>query len=478
VRYHLGKGLVENGDSSYVGGVVDLLKGVKTKDFSLVYHQLSKLLDLHFSSCRGSSLGALKEYYEHVARRRLGEGASKGEVAFSAAELLKRTMAEPDGEGYARELLDALEFLGGPTMYVAIDNIDKALPDEQEQLFKISTRLLKNPAIRLIIPLRKSSVLLGDKFKGLHESPWDEMDLSPLNLKEMLRIRFKYDTAGNSLRGVKYIDPHSQESYSAKELFNLLFGGEKGSPGNLLVDLESPNARSCLRVVKKVIRSDQLKAVRYLSSAEYVVASLMLSDRSEADPYDTHILNLFENLKPGRYGNNLIRYRVLEYFFDQTVASPVDVDLQHHFNWLGLETEEIVDVIALFVGKNLLSSKKWLTPEEIRTLPIEELGPFEITSAGRRYIEFLIPGLQWYWVAAKRSIMLPSHVRSIDQEEGHEFVTHRNLVEYLLNEESKEAEKRRIHVKKLGDRRRNLRSPAAFARDALRRVERDSDDEQ
>ena len=129
----------------------------------------------------------------------MGSNVDDQEINILAQELISKYTSSEFDEKYALFLLDILEYDSDESMFIVLDNIDKTYEKEQEEILKLTSRLLKNANIKLIVPLRKSSQLLGDRFKGLSETRFDGMELSPLNFKEMIHKRFRYNSEGKNI---------------------------------------------------------------------------------------------------------------------------------------------------------------------------------------------------------------------------------------------------------------------------------------
>jgi len=471
LRYHLA-GLDRRGTpgANAVGGVIDMLRGApgsaREGTAVSVYRQLCPILEGYFSDHLGSTYDAVLESKLDLARERLGETADAIDVEALAQQMTAEVVSQPSGERYALELMDTVEGCSGPPLFVAVDNIDRTDDAQQEVLLRLSTTLLRNAKLRLIIPLRKSSSVLGNHFKGLQEFRWEQMELSALDLEDMLAPRFEYDQKGDSIASASLTDRGKRYTYG--HLFRLLFPSPaKEGTGQLLVRLAGRNARVFLSMVAHALRSEQLDGLHNLQEHEHVVAALMLSEDSAADPFDTYVLNLFENHEPGIHGNNLIRFRVLEFLSTERTATPRDARFSRHFTHLGYSDEQVLQVLALLVSRGLLASSEGIEPDEIRKARPESIGPLSITASGSLYFEDLLKSM-WYFVAAKRSIFLPDSFRSRDAEEGHEYVTHSALVEFLAEEEEREREVLRKKEREIGPTTYKFLLPSELARQALR----------
>lgn len=465
------------GVENIYGDVIDMLRGGAASVALAVYPQLCDILERYFNKAHDSTWQAAMQYSIHQAEVRYGNMGTREKIRLAAESIVSKSMTSQVGEEYALYLMRVLEYVTDANLFITVDNIDRLPSQEQSKLLGIAVQLLNHPRIKLIIPLRKSSSLIGDRYKELQQVNFEEMELSPLILADMVHKRYKYDVNGKSLQNTTITDKvytknkkiqekEYIQQYSYEDIYHLMFQDSENGTGALINQLAAPNARVFLSMLRQIMKSDQLEGLHNLDKREYIIAALMLSNQSEADPYDTYILNLFENGLPNVYGNNLIRFRVLEYFKNNGVISPNDVKFQKHFNILEYPLEDVVRIIALFVGRGILVSSKGLVPEQITSLQMDAIGPYSITTAGSVYFEILIPS-QWYYVAVKRGILLSDKYIRRDKDQGHEYVTHSGLVEFLSSQEEVEKARRRANEKVCGQIQMNLKMPSALARNAL-----------
>ena len=459
------EGRVDPGSQCFAGGIVDFLKGGAGQDMSRsVMRQICPILDDYFGHYHSGTYDAALIYAKHLVSKRKPR-ASDNEIALSAKGMVTQVLANENGERYANFLLETFEYLAVTPLFIVIDNIDKALDSEQGILLRIATRLLRYRQIRLVVPLRKTSSMLGDRFRCLNETRYASMELSPLDLMAMIKIRFEFDGNGTPLGEVS----DGERSYSWPAIYRMLFEDEAGDrPGRLLIQLCEPSARTLLQFVDHVLKSDQLKGLRNLMKAEYVIAALMLSNNSTADTFDTFILNLFENDEPGVAGNTLIRFRVLEYFHTNRTGSPNDAEFNRFFRGLGYDVEKVIGVLALFVSRNLVGSGKSLEPRAVLASSLQDLGSFSITSSGDAYFNVLLRSI-WYYVAVKRAVQLPARYISYDSSGKHEFVKHNDLMDFLQEAEHAEKTTRRSYERANGENQKyaRLAMPSAMAKDVL-----------
>lgn len=446
LRYELlaGEASISSTDS-YHAGVIDML-GIEDTVYRVLM-QLRPIIEMYFDRFCGGTREALLRYLnydlaklDHKKLEELTEGGKKdAEIALSKWVELRNSPSTKDTIQYVRKLLSVLQHLNrNELLILLIDNIDKTSDVEQEKLVKLAVRLLRNPQIRLIIPLRKSSRLLLDRFSVLKEFTYNEMELHPLNLREMLYIRFQYAKDGTSLSGnPKIYDSKIDKYLTFPQLFTLLFGQDEKSiseGGDFLLTWAASNAREALSLTEKLLYSSQLKGLSHIGVPDYTIAALMLNDSSLPKPTPSGVLNLFNNEEPELIGNSLIRFRVLEYFWETKNVTSSDVRFQKYFQRLGYDLERIQRVIELFVMTQLLISLRGLSPDDIRKLRFDDIGPLEITRSGLEFKRLL--NRMWYFVSVKRDVFLPDAL--IRNEDGREYITHGDFIEWLRSQEENE----------------------------------------
>jgi len=433
----------------YHAGVIDMLSGEDTE--YRVYIQLRHILETYFSRYCGSTRMALEAYSRFDIARLHGKDAvelssaeeNDAQIAVTKCLELRGYFTQEATISYVLHLLGTLQYLNRPELLILlIDNIDKTRDDEQESLVKLAVRLLRHPQIRLIITLRKSSRLLLDRFSVLKQFTYKEMELSPLDLREMIRLRFCRDRSGRSLSGRPIIwDDASKKKYTFPILFTMLFGENEKSiseAGNLLLTMAAKNAREALSLTERLIFSDQLKGLRNVRLPEYAVAALMLSDHSLPEPTSSCLINLFNDEEPELSGNNLIRFRLLEYFWNTHGATTSDVRFKQYFQCLGYDLERVKRVIELFIMTQLLVSQRGLSPDNIREMDLEDVGGLVITRSGLELKHLL--NREWYFVSVKKDVYLPEWmIRQDTENEGLEYCTNTDFIEWLQEQEEYES---------------------------------------
>ncbi|MCK4599296.1 ATP-binding protein [Candidatus Bipolaricaulota bacterium] len=464
LRYELELGdySVETGDIQ--AGIIDMLQSWPEGAEESAYTQLCPILDRYFRQVCERTENALKLYRQIQLKRRQRNQDDREE---ELDETLKGWLLMDDGPERAQLLLRVLEGITGPPLFIVADNIDKTSDEDQAQLVKLIAPLLRSSRIRLVLPLRKTSVLLRDRFAGLHEHHFRDMTLTSLNLKEMLRLRFLASKAGIDLRTTPPIIDGGKQ-FTFPQLYDLIFDREVGE---LATDIAGTDARVVLMLAEQLLESNQLKGLINIRNPEYVLASWMLSDTGEVDPIAPFLLNLFDSEEnPPSPGYSLIRYRVLEYFVEEGEARPEDAYFRRYFLRLGYSMERVKEVILTFLRSGLIFSRRGCTPESIEKLPEESIGPLVITKTGKAYWHKLL-GIMWYYVTVKRATRFPINI--IGEEELNEppykrqYVTHTKFINWLKEEENEERLRIRRWENSHGQMKVSLRQPFADARRVL-----------
>jgi len=471
-NYLMIEDIPEINKEDYSVGIIDLLRGAAPDNINKIIKNINKKLDIilinYFHKFHDSLEDIAIEFFKNQAKMMLSKDATENRILLKAKEMTKFAL-NPSMEGFTEFLLDLLEYCGKNILYLAIDNIDRATEFEQDALVMLVRRYLNNKNIRLIIPLRKTSYLLGNQFKGIAQFNTSDMTLSPLILKEMIKKRFQYSKDGKDQFNYKIYD--GDKSYTYENIFSLLFEETEiniKAPGKWLDHIAYPNARIFTSLVKHVIFSDHLRGIDNLKSYEYIISTLMLLEESKGDPYGTYIINLYENNEPGVYGNNLIRLRILEYFHSFIDSKLTDAEFHIYFKALGYDLEKdkikdkFINIISDFVGANLLISEKLFEPDDIKSTPFDLLGKFAITNCGKLYIEELIKR-EWYYNCVKRIICFPKLYIFYNKIEEYEYISPDSLIAFFRENENKEKEHIDEYKKQHGEFIHHLVYPSTLA---------------
>ncbi|MCI5221940.1 MAG: hypothetical protein D3924_04540 [Candidatus Electrothrix sp. AR4] len=419
-------------------GVIDLLRAAPDDAEGHIYKQVCPIIEAYLTNHFSSPASALKKFAEEKYRLRYGvQDASEQQprVHAGAAKWVESWLSLEEGKGYADILLQAIESLGGPFLFLVIDNVDRVSDTDQERLVAIVQRVLRNVRVRLIVPLRDTTPLLIDRFRGLNEVRHESMTLSQINIESMFRPRFHSTRDGNDLNEHKIADIEHQEYYTFPEIYKLIFKSETGS---LIRTLSGGNCRVALHMTRHLLESNQLKAIRNISNPQFAIAALMLLDTSKSDP-GSYIINLFDNKERGEEGNALIRYRVLELFAKKEKINLNDQRTKNYFVRLGYPPQRIRLVVSRLMMASLLHSSRGYTPEELLRAEDDNLGSVIITKTGEAYQTQLLDKM-WYYVAAKIDLApnMPSKRQSYDQQKNYYYITKTNFVAYLKDEEKLE----------------------------------------
>lgn len=454
----------------YHAGVIDILGGGIISTQETVYRQLCPILESYFDRFCGSVEKAFLEYIRFLVTRQRGRDSDQDVISTNVSALVNKWLPGDYSREYAERLLLALEYVNEPLLFLVIDNIDRAGGNEQQIFLDITKRILKNHRIRVIVPLRRSSALLSDRFKGLKEQAYDEMELTPLKLDKMLARRFLFSKDGVDLSNSPPIrDGELQVRFP--QLFREIFTSESGK---LLLKIAGKSAREALLLTDRLIHSDHLRGLANIGNAQYAMVSLMLLDYAQLDPNYPYLINLFDNNEPHSPGNALIRFRVLEYLYREKVVSSSSTHFLQYMERLGFDDKRLKQVLSLMVGTSMIYSQEGIVAERFDDLRINELGTFEITDIGKTYWETLIR-MQWYFVSIKQGVTIPERYIHFDKASNTEYITHADLCHFLKEEEEEERFRVRMWENKRGRMEGvHLEPPSEIAKRALRRGTYDS----
>lgn len=415
-------------------GIVDLMRVPPGRARAALYRALTPILESYFRRSNGSAKQALLKYAKIRCASQLGTeiDSDSAELAQSAHAMTQHwlRLAIEEREEYVERLLEAVEQLPGPLLFLVLDNLDRAAAADQDALLDLSIHVLRNARIRLIVPLRRTSTHLRDHFKGLHEVRHQAMALSPVDIKAIFRKRFSRGADSTPFdRSPRIVD--GLKSYTYPDLCNLLLSGETGE---LLVALGGTNARVAMYCVERLMTSRLIRGLQNLGKAQFAIAALMLADDYVADD-GAPILNLFDNEERGQLGGALVRYRVLERLF---LEDRIDLSQRRYvefFESRGYEMARVRRVIARFLQAEIVIVRRGLSPDELLLTAIDEIGEIEITSSGRIYFDLLLRK-QWYFAAAKRGLVVhaPSEYVSFDKHGKYHYMTHTNMIDLLKAE--------------------------------------------
>lgn len=456
-------------------GIIDMLRAIEGEAIECVYSQLCPILTRYFRTFFGSAEDALRRLAsdKYASRRSLKMGNSDDQHRLGAETMVTRWLALDDGVKLGKLLLRALEHLKGPILFIVIDNLDRASEEDQATLLTMAQRMLKNVRIRVIVPLRRSSTLLLDRFQKLHMASFEDMRLSPLRMKSMLALRFNHTKNGLPLT----IDPPIVEKGTTLtwvRVFNRVFDGDAGS---LLQEISGSNCRVALQLMKRLLRSTNILHLGNIGSSSAAIPAWMLAPGYEPDEA-APLLNLFDNDRMHEPGNALIRYRVLEFLVREEVIDPLNNYFRQYFARLGYSEESVRDVLSRFLMAAMVFSDRGLTPDRLKELPAEDVGRIRFSETGKAHFEKLLQ-CEWYYIAAKRAMVkrLPECWVEKDPKSGRYYMTHTNFVDYLKDEEHAERNRIRVWESVNGAAFQNtyLRPPHQMARTKL--IKKNSEDD-
>jgi len=446
VRYQLASLMRESKGAIYYG-VIDMLRASTQDARQQLEHQIIEVLEDYFKNTLGGLNKGLKPYADFKASKTYGDRESD-EFQAESTRILHESLALKNSER-ANCLLDAIEVADGPPLYIAMDNLDHAVGEDQHLLTDLVARRLRNAKIYMIFSLRASSRILLDDAKILGFFEKSEMHLSAVNFSSMLRPRFMLAKNGEDLRHIRLPlgNREGDDSVSFPELLEMFLGSEAGE---FVLDLAGTNSRKLLNFVSRLLYSNQLGGVRNIAEPESCIATLLMLDQARFDPELSYILNLFDNNEPNVPGNALIRFRVLEFLNQSGEISLQERRVSDYFKSLGyLPETRVKEVIATFVGAGLAQTNPPRTADNIRESPFNQIGKISLVkSNAAQYSEKLLKS-PWYFICVKSDTCVPESVIRTD-EDGLEFVTDTDFVDFLKYEEDEERKRTEAWTRRYG----------------------------
>lgn len=466
LRYELSESDYSTATGDICADVIDLLHGWPGSAAETALTHLCPIIDNYFTFNNVNTQTVLRTYRESQLSRR---GIEATNLDLDADTELKTWLDRDDGPDRAELLLRVLETVDGPPLFLVIDNIDKTSDADQNALVGMAAQLFRSPRIKIIVPLRKTSLLLRDRFAKLHEQPFRHLTLAPLKMMPMLQIRFQYSRQGTRLAEMPPIREGRHE-FSFPDICKLITGSDVG---DMICEIAGSDARIALMLVSQLLESNHLRGLSHLSNPQYALASWMLSDIGAVEPVSPVLLNLFDSEEPeGTPGYPFIRYRVLEYFTSRNDVSPNTKPFRRYFDRLGYAVPRIRAVLLTFLRSGLLLSTEGASPDEIEADPDKPIGPLRITETGRAYWTRLL-SMEWYYVTVKRASRVPQRIIQTDTEKGTQFITHTDFVRWLKKEEEEERQRVKRWESSRQHMKIDLRQPHTDAERLLRHLEQD-----
>lgn len=465
VRHQLAD-LAERDPKSVYYGVIDMLRASPDDAREKLIQQMIATIEQYFVDNCGSLEKGLRPLAEFRAHTRYGADCDTEKVRAEITRLTKE-MVESTGSTRSDYLLEALENADGPRLFIAVDNLDRALGDEQHALTDLVARMFRNAKIHLIFPLRSSSGILLDESKILGFFEKDEMRLSGVDFNALLQPRFSMDERGTDLSKVKLPKGISAAAATYPELLDKFLEAEGG---DFVRDLAGSNSRKALDFVSRILYSNQLDAVDNIRSPESCIAALLMHDDGSFYQELSYILNLFDNGEPRAPGNSLIRFRALELVREAGPISAKERRFQDFFSRLGYAIDRVTNVVATFVGAGLVKTEVVLTADAIRQRGLNEVGWIAAVEQGvAQYFDKLLSS-PWYFICVKRGTHVDEDLIARD-EAGDEYLPDSGLVEFLKREEDEERKRIRYFEARFGAKLGNppikMRQPWAMASAAL-----------
>ena len=415
--------------------VIDMLHASRTDARETLEQQTIAALQHYLSGAFGSWERGIRPYAEYQAKTRYGSEGSAQEISIESKRIINEILGLRDS-ARAKALLEVIEHVEGPRLFIAVDNLDKALDEDQDSLTDLVARMLYNARIHLIFPLRSSSGSLLDESKILGFFGKQEMHLSAVEFKALLRPRFRHSEFGKELSEFPFTinTKDSLETLTFPKLLDTFLLSEASK---FVMDLAGTNSRQMLDFMHRIVYSNQIDDVLNIASPEACVAALLMHDSGSFSPELSYLINLFDDNRPEAPGNALIRFRVLEFFRRSVRVGPQEKRFTNYFGMLGYSSQRVKSVIALFVGARILKTEPVMTRQRIDDSSLDEIAAVtRIESNVNQYFDKLLHS-PWYFICVKRSIHIEDYLIS-HSDDGNEFISDDNFEKFLKGEEDRE----------------------------------------
>ena len=315
-----------------------------------------------------------------------------------------------------------------PELIVAFDNIDHFNEEELSIVADTCRRIVGySSGVRSIITMRPTTRLPKSR-AGLFFG-----DAGPANARvifkspdvyHMLQRRLSISDTGTKLNlrrriGDTYI---SWEELCCSETLPQdakgRFSEAKSTAAGVSYDL-----RHYLKLFRRILHSDVLGSLMNIGNIYYGIHALLLAGKDPMSDADSYLFNLFDNEKPTRRGNALVRYRVLEYC---KLFNDLGEVFDFYFRALGCEVESARHLLDLFrdAGLTHISYKE---DEMGNKMPSEAI----LTVAGQRHFD-IVTNL-WYIICIKTgmNIFADLVLRGEDaKSKASEFVKSDKILDY------------------------------------------------
>jgi hypothetical protein len=436
-------------------GIIDMWHKPYPSALENAHYQLDTFLNAIVDSREGGLRAALAPEAHHYARTTSGANQDSRRYSRSFDRYFENLLGPDRRIERNLERLSYLERNQRPIV-LGIDNLDRYSETEQGDLFGLMIKLLRYPNIRLVVAVRPSTHFTTKRSFDAGEFYYNEMEMQKLDYAAMLRSRFSTAHDGTDLSTFGFelsrsdYDPRQEEevrptdSESSKpenrlqvtwpQVLDIFIGG---LGFQLLTQLGDSDIRQTLKLMRRVLYSDNLIAVSNLKIGYHFISAAMLRRSQDFRPDESYILNLFDDDHPDRAGNSLIRYRVLEYFVNGHRRIGEDYFYETYFRRLGYDQKWVASVLELFVDSGLLRSSDG---REGTLEKVDELVP---TTQGRLYFGQLVRN-KWYIYSIKRGMAIDEvfiKKRSLGNYQWREWIEDDQLVDYFIQEEELEADR-------------------------------------
>lgn len=325
-------------------------------------------------------------------------------------------------------------------LLVIIDNLDAFNHSEQDWLIEnVVKPTISGNRVFLIVALRQSSQYFRDRLSSALQRVPKGVQLSRLNLREMIRRRFVTSETLQSIESLQL--PQSELTYG--KLFDEYYADSEAEA--LIEDLCQGDVRHYVRLFRRHILSNSLKDYKNISREYHCISTLMFWNDERWEPETAFILNLFDNHHPEEIGNALIRWRVFEFFesYAERGCGEKDEFFTYYFQRLGYSLSRVHEILSMFRDAGIL---------ELHAVGDTCVG--KLTGCGKRYSKLI--GKLWYCIVIKTGMHIYDELiltgenaqresarLGVGVPKNTEWVSDKDFLEFIHAEE--EAELRRLH---------------------------------
>jgi len=342
--------------------------------------RLDELLTRFLKSRKGGLVAALKPYLENHSQGHFPNVAFEDpQVQAWCAKRLNDLDTPQTPEAFNIIRLESYSY-SGRSLLLVVDNIDGFSKERQADLLdQIISVVTLNERVFLIVPMRPSSEFFYARLSRSLQHLLKGHHLSAISLNPMIHRRLTISETGEDINSYR---PDGKVS-----MLDILNKYINSTAAEIIANLTQSDIRQYIRLIRRLISSDDLEGFHNLGSANRCVAALMLRPGERFSDDESFLVNCFDNDRPDEIGNALIRWRVLEYF-DLDYHDCTGDFFEYYFARLGYDLGRVNEVLRM-----------WAVAGAVELDSTKGALQGTITDCGRQY-RYVISKL-WYCIAVK-----------------------------------------------------------------------------